>query len=730
VISPRRRRGAGLMLKFSLLVGVLVILVVAGVIVPILLRMIPREQLTLAAGLQDRALILLDSVASRAAAPVAAGRFEYGTVTAFTRETATMPGEALWIAITGPGSPDRDGAPEREDPADRDYLLAANDEAFPDTARLGKVPFPEPLLGGTTVKEIAARVNLLALEKLGGSVSDGEQSKEKARVDRVLLEAASAPEVSGSDPPFDPAKLADEYLFYRPLVSSDPAGAFFIGMLRIEVSTAVVRGQVSDAVNGLIRVSGFIAILAIAAGIAGAVLLASIAVNPVRRLVKTVSELQNKVDYVRTSDAREEDSKTSHAGRTRDELATLTDTVDGMTRNLVAAAIAERQMLLGRAIQKQFLPLEHGSDKKKGSTGGLKNPAVELYAYYEGAATVSGDYFDWQQLDDRYLAVIKCDVSGHGVEAAFIMVEVATLFLKWSREWKSRLAVAAGTGRVAELAKAYQDLLKLDSLAYTINDMIEERGFGGKFAALIVCLYDVRTGAVAACNAGDNKLYAWDADQANVVTRTINPESPAAGAFPSMLVEGKSGFPTLRHQLDRDDVLVLFTDGFEESERHFRDASGGRIVCTDDSHTDKDHDPLSTHKKGDHGEEMSVPRVLEIFNAYFRRGTYRLVRNHLVDPEELAFDFSTCTGTLEEAVLALVAVERVFRTYRDPSTGPEDSISLEVQVNDFLEKHFLQYRAYFPEKTRGERTGDLVKINGIKEDIQKDDLTVVLLRRP
>ncbi len=309
-------------------------------------------------------------------------------------------------------------------------------------------------------------------------------------------------------------------------------------------------------------------------------------------------------------------------------------------------------------------------------------------------------------------------------------MEVATLFLRWSREWKSRLSAAAGSASVAELEETHRQLLRLDVLAYTINDMIEERGFKGKFAALIVCLYDTRTGAVAACNAGDNKLYAWDDDQAKVITRAIEPESPAAGAFPSMLVEGKSGFPTLRHQLDRQDVLVLFTDGFEESERHFRDASGSRTVCADESHRDKKLDPLSTHKQGDSGEEMSVPRVLEIFNAYFRKGTYRLVRSHLLAPEELVFDFGTCSGTLEEAVLALVAVERVFRTYRDPSTGPADGISLEVKVNNFLEKHFVQYGEYFGRAAVGAPEGDSVRISGIKEEIQKDDLTVVLLRRP
>ena len=57
-----------------------------------------------------------------------------------------------------------------------------------------------------------------------------------------------------------------------------------------------------------------------------------------------------------------------------------------------------------------------------------------------------------------------------------------------------------------------------------------------------------------------------------------------------------------------------------------------------------------------------MPRILGIFNAFFNRKTYRLERHHLAQAEELEFDFSSCSDSLEEAVLALVSVERVYRT--------------------------------------------------------------------
>ncbi len=752
-MRTKLRRGAGLVLKFSMLMIVLVILIVAGVSVPLMWQMMRRDERTLAEGLQNRANILLESVASRAAEPIRTGASGYIAVSAFPAEISAMPDEARFLTISGPGDPERPEAPASEDPIDRDYLWATNDDDWPEGSFVpARQQFDGEILIREKVLQLAAELNADANEELKGQLEEArrlsdrlakiptgrgataadkaayeatQQQYEQVQADgrsKILeLEIATKGDRTGSIPAFDPDRLEAEYLFYRPIVDFDLDGNFFAGLVRLTITTEVVRGRVNDAVKGMIGSTGVVALIAVALGVVGAILLANIAITPIGRLVKAVSAIRDTED--------KSTLKEIPVGA-RDEIGTLAETVNEMTEGLVMAASAEKDMLVGRAIQKQFLPLEVGVGGEKGSTAGVKTADIDLYAFYEGATTVSGDYFDWQKLDDRYYAIIKCDVSGHGSPAAFIMVEVATLFLRWCRDWKARLAALPAIRDPKERERVLQELIKLDTLAYTINDMIAERGFGGRFALFMICLYDVRTGSVTACNAGDNVLYHFDVGSRAMVTREIESGNPAAGPFSSELVAAKSGYPSVQLQLKSGDVLVLFTDGFEESRRRFRDAAGAQTACIDPAHKDKKQDVLSTHKNGDTGEEMSVPRILGIFNAFFNRETYRLERHHIARAEELDFDFSSCSDSLEEAVLALVSVERVYRTYRDPQTSPKDRIILEGKVDQYLRKHFKQYELYFGKQESGDQTAEFVPISNVKEDVQEDDLTVVLLRRP
>ncbi len=707
-------------LKFAILMIILVILIVAGVSVPLLLGMIPREQRMLAIGLQNRATILLESIAARASDPIRQGVSGYVKVSLFPQETSTMPDEALYITISGPGDRERAGAPAEEDPVDRDYLWATNDPAYSATAfSTAQQVLHDPNLGAEQVRQIARSVNSAAADAIQGLPISGGTSDQQAKVGELLQAVAADARHMGSIPTYDPDVLQETYLFYRPLVAPDETGGFFGGLVRLGVTTAKVQQKVASAANSLIRTAGLIALAAIALGVAGAILLANIAILPIGRLVKAVARISSTEDKASLGSDQ-------IPVRARDEIGTLAETVNEMTTGLVKAAIAEKEMLVGRAIQKQFLPLEVGSDGEKASTAGVKAPGIDLYAYYEGATKVSGDYFDWQQLDDRHYAVIKCDVSGHGVEAAFIMVEVATLFLRWCREWKARLAESDAATR----ARRYDDLRRLDTFAYTVNDMIEERGFKGKFAAFMIGLYDLRTGTIIACSAGDNVLYRYDAATRSVVARDITPKPPAAGMFASsMFRERDNRYRTESLQLAAGDVFVLFTDGYEDSQRHFRDAAGNYVKCDAPGLNEKDTH-LGTHLWNEDHESMSVPRILGVFNAFFRKSTYQLERHHLVEPETLEFDFSSCSDSLEEAVLALVAVERVYRTYRDPQTGPKDRIVLEAKVDRYLRKHFRQYSSHFGSPPEPDSASAYVAIAGLKEDIQVDDLTIVLLRRP
>jgi len=193
------------------------------------------------------------------------------------------------------------------------------------------------------------------------------------------------------------------------------------------------------------------------------------------------------------------------------------------------------------------------------------------------------------------------------------------------------------------------------------------------------------------------------------MVHTDLPSAPAAGSFPSMLVEMKTPYRQVNRNLAAGDVLFLHTDGFEESKRKLRG-------------------PDFQFVPGD--EDFSEARIDEVIAAVFNRRTYTLSRaQNPLAGEELAFDFSTCEGTVREAVLALVAVEKVYRMVPDPSLGQESRVTMESKVADFLKKHFLQYPRYFSHSIDGAAGRGTVTFTNALEDDQYDDLTIIALRR-
>ena len=50
---------------------------------------------------------------------------------------------------------------------------------------------------------------------------------------------------------------------------------------------------------------------------------------------------------------------------------------------------------------------------------------------------------------------------------------------------------------------------------------------------------------------------------------------------------------------------------------------------------------------------------------------------------------ASCEGSVKDGVLAMVAVEKVFRMYRSPDAGPRDTIEVESEIDRFLREHFV-----------------------------------------
>ncbi len=742
-----KRKGIGLRLKFTLLMVVLVTMIVLIVSIPLGFQMVNKQRYSLATGLQNSANILLGALASSAETQFRQQDQGFLGAVDMPNLRSTMP-EAVYTTITGP---DRSFKPT--DP--KDVVWASDEKRFADELKAGQFNIAAERVGDELAKTIVPglqkKIDTEGMAKLRTLVDDyrnlrGQQGTLQGKTDaasRAMLAAVTDKLAqtgkdidtqarglyaqSGTLEPFNPnRRLGPRYLFYRPVIFFNRAAnladtTFYQGMIRLEVKTDTINRQIDESVAAILRTAGGIALAAIALGILGAIIMTNITVTPIRRLARGVAVIRDTEDKEQLKDHTIE-------VKTRDEIGLLAETVNEMTRGLVKAAMANKELLLGKDVQKMFLPLEKDAENRKGTTAVEETKAVEIYGYYEGAKGVSGDYFDFKKLDETHYAFIKCDVAGKGVPAALIMVEVATLFISYFRDWMKRKDNIAQLKDPRAKQRALQELERIDLLVYTINDMLEERGFKGRFAALTICLFNSETGVANLCNAGDNIVHIYEASGRRMTQKKL-PDSPAAGVFPSMLVEMKSGFKQVPFKLAAGDALFMFTDGFEEAKRELRDAAGQVMQCAAPEVAEGEPH-MGTHSRGQTSEEFGIGRIEAIVTAVFAKAKYRLVRYHVPDPSEvLEFDFSSCRGTVQDAVLALVAVEKIFRLRADIEGGAGSRISVEAKVDAFLKTHFLQYGQYFAHGIDGAPGSQSLSFSHLKEDEQYDDLTILVLRK-
>lgn len=565
-----------------------------------------------------------------------------------------------------------------------------------------------------SVGELAQRINELSAEGAALALrTDAESLERRAQINddvRVLSNQASerldalSKNAAGSYPPFNTEALDrsnTEYLFYRPVLYRQGNEPMYVrALILMQVSTDQLIGSIDKARNTIVYIAVLIALVAVTIGTIGAFILASLIVRPIRSLVSHVEMISN-------TRRKEQLAGQEIIVKTRDEIGLLGETVNEMTRSLVKAALDENLLMDGKAVQQAFIPLLTDQSGNKATTADLEERAMQLFGYYEGASGVSGDYFDYKKLDERWYCIIKCDASGHGVPAALIMTVVATLYRQYFEHWTWK-------SHGADLHK----------LVTQINDFIETLGLKGKFATLMVCLFDTQSGDVYMCNAGDNIIHYYDVSEKKERTVSLA-ETPAAGPLPSFMVDMKGGFKVEKLHLDTGDVLFLYTDGIEESTRKFRDADFSVMKC-DEGAAGAVH---GNHKVGEESEQLGPDRIQAIIEAVFARRVYRLERYHNPLPsEELLFDFSDCAGSVKDAVLALASVEKVFRMYKDSQCTDMDTVRVDRNIDSFLKQHFNRYDYYCASQNDTGETNYLY-YTSLKEDEQLDDLTLLAVQK-
>ena len=520
--------------------------------------------------------------------------------------------------------------------------------------------------------------------------------------------SALADQGFGSYPDYSIQKLSEkrvEYLFYEPLIYYNPEHPqdSVQGIVFVDISVENLLETINEQQNRLILIIVKISLVVLVAGIFTAWFLSSSFVRPLGLLAAHVA-------LIRDTEDKEKLAGKSVQVTSRDEFGMLGTTLNDMTERLAAAAAISKDLKVGKEIQKMFIPLDLSSSGRKLTTGSHRDLYSEFFGYYEGAHGVSGDYFDYRKLDAFHYAVIKCDVAGKGVPAALIMVEVATLFQNYFQNWSYK-----------------RDGYNLSNIVMRINDVIESHGFVGRFAAFSLCIINMRVGDAYFCNAGDNVVHIYDKQARRLKSYTLCSGS-AAGAFSSEMISLNGGYPVEKIHLNCGDILFLYTDGIEESKRKLR-------VPITRSKNDSGAIPLEDKGDDDHligtdSETLGKDRVEEIIEAVFARKKFSLKKRQSdFVYEQMDFDFSSCNGTIEDAVLALTSVEKVFRMYKDSVAQSFDCVQVDKKIDTFLSKYFLQYDLYCCEKVQHPIYDEYFYYKQIKEDIQYDDLTILGIAR-
>lgn len=213
--------------------------------------------------------------------------------------------------------------------------------------------------------------------------------------------------------------------------------------------------------------------------------------------------------------------------RRGDQVGALQRSFNDMAANLeglVATAaqkeILEKELSIARELQESLLP------------GNLpQGEAVEFATLFEPSAAIGGDYFDILRLDERRLAVVIADVSGHGLSSGLRMAMLKAALLILVDEEEEPAAI----------------LRRLDALVRTNA----EKRF---FVTATLALFDVTTGVLDLNNAGHPPTYLLRRGE---VEEILLPGAPL----------GSLGhrYGARKVQLEADDLVVWLSDGLIEA---------------------------------------------------------------------------------------------------------------------------------------------------------------------
>ncbi|MGB9273604.1 MAG: SpoIIE family protein phosphatase [Terrimicrobiaceae bacterium] len=205
----------------------------------------------------------------------------------------------------------------------------------------------------------------------------------------------------------------------------------------------------------------------------------------------------------------------------------------------LAAATAEIQsdLDMARDFQQAFLPRDYPQVPTRAEEARL---ALNFQHVYRPATSMSGDFFDVIKLNDHCAGVLIADVMGHGTRSALV-----TSILR---------ALLHGLAQSGEDAGAFLSLLNSNFYATM------KRTDQVIFVSACFVTFDTRDRIARCASAGHPSPLIGNRQTGQVQPVYSNlKKNPALGLLP------EASYQVFTHELEEDDLYVLFTDGVEEA---------------------------------------------------------------------------------------------------------------------------------------------------------------------
>ncbi len=267
-------------------------------------------------------------------------------------------------------------------------------------------------------------------------------------------------------------------------------------------------------------------------------LLSYIITRPIRKLAEWIKatrqgEIRTDLDI----------DGSSELGEIAQAFTEITQRFNESQKHLEHRERFEKEIHLAKGIQSSLLPSAIPVLEK-----------VALAAHYEAAIEVSGDYYDFIEIDKDHLGIIIADVSGKGVPGSMVMTMIRTAL---KTEARGILDAAEVLTRVHEFVA--------DDMKY------------GMFVTMFYVILDKQACTINFASAGHTPLLLHRACTGK--TFYLNPIGCPVGIALAKADFFKNNIESETVQLDADDTLLLYTDGITEARNPKNGSYGeGRLL--------------------------------------------------------------------------------------------------------------------------------------------------------